>query len=119
MSGTGNDLKGTHWHVPGKVDHTAQTSSNRLVDGNGNPTKIGANTLVNGDPGDAARGIGQDNISEIPVAIPGKAYPVPRLDDDATQIRKIEDAAGTEPSPPGEAEPDTAREYEHPPFKQP
>lgn len=119
MSGTGSDPKDTHWHIPGKVEHAPELSNEVLVDGNGSPTKIGTNTLVNGEPGDDARGVGQVNISATPVRIAGKEYSAPKLDDDATQIRKIEEAAGTEPSPPGVAEPDTARDYDIPPYKQP
>lgn len=119
MSGTYNDPKDRHWHVPGKVDHSPDASRDVLIDGNGNPTKIGIETLVNGEPGDQTRGTGQVNISATPVRDPDRHYDPPRLDDDLTQIRKIEEAAGTEPSPAGRAEPQTAREYEKPPFKNP
>ena len=119
MSATGKDPKDTDWHVPGKVDHSPQDTKDVLVDGNNQPTKIGINTLVNGEPGDQTRGVGQVNISAKPVAIPGENYSPPEPDDDATQIKKIEEAAGTEPSPAGVAEPDTEREYESPPFKRP
>jgi hypothetical protein len=76
MSGTYSDPKGHERHVPGKVDHAPDPSKDVLVDGNGSPTKIGTETLMNGDPGEDTRGVGQENISAKPVGGPDKSEPI-------------------------------------------
>lgn len=89
-----------------------------LVDENANPTPISTDTVSNGDPAELLRGVGQENITAKP-ARPRPSDPPPappQLDDDVTQMKKIEDAAGTEPSPPGVAEPEGARELPKPPI---
>ena len=74
MSGTYGDPKGSKWHTPGKVDHSTHSTKDVLVDGNNNPTKIGIETLENGDAGEQSRGVGQVNISaEPPANIPSEA----------------------------------------------
>lgn len=67
MSGTYSDPKGHKWHVPGKVDHAPDPAKDVLVDGNGSPTKIGTEMLSNGSAGEDTRGVGQVNISAMPV----------------------------------------------------
>lgn len=67
MSGTYSDPKGYKRHIPGKVDHDADSAKDVLVDGNGNPTKIGAEMLSNGDAGEDTRGVDQVNISAMPM----------------------------------------------------
>lgn len=87
----------------------------------GKPTPFQANTAAKGDPAELLRGVGQENITARPAAPrPSDPPPTPpALDDDATQMKKIEDAAGTEPSPPGVAEPEGARELRRPPLADP
>lgn len=63
MSGTYSDPENHKWHIPGKVDHDADPAKDVLVDGNGNPTKIGSEILSNGAAGEDTRGVGQVNIS--------------------------------------------------------
>lgn len=67
MSGTYSDPKGHKRHIPGKVDHDADTARDVLVDGNGSPTKIGTEMLSNGAAGEDTRGVDQVNISAMPV----------------------------------------------------
>jgi len=67
MSGTYSDPKGHKRHIPGKVDHAPDLAKDVLVDGNGNPTKIGTEMLSNGAAGEDTRGVGQVNISAPPV----------------------------------------------------
>ena len=67
MSGTYSDPKGHKWHTPGKVDHDPNPPKDVLEDGNGSPTKIGTETLVNGHSGENTRGLDQVNISATPV----------------------------------------------------
>ncbi|MEN5229049.1 hypothetical protein [Brevundimonas naejangsanensis] len=86
-----------------------------------NLTPFQADTASKGDPAELLRGVGQENITARP-AKPRPSDPPPAptvLDDDATQMKKIEDAAGTEPSPPGVAEPEGARELPEPPLADP
>lgn len=88
-----------------------------LNDENGNPTQVRADTVSKGDPAELLRGVGQEDVTTRP-AKPRPSDPPPappKLDDDATQMKKIEEAAGTEPSPPGVAEPEGAREPPVPP----
>lgn len=115
MSGTGSDPeRAKNWHIPGKVDHEGQTAGPVLVDQNGSRTKSQTSTLVNGDPGDSARGVGQENITER--SFPGieKTPTGWTPDDDQTQMKKIEQAAGLEPSPEGVAEPEGAHDIPGP-----
>ncbi|ANF54062.1 hypothetical protein DA69_04475 [Brevundimonas naejangsanensis] len=87
----------------------------------GTLTPIKADAVSRGDPAELLRGVGQENIS-APLITPRPSDPPlspPKLDDDATQMKKIEDAAGTEPSPPGVAEPEGARELPRPPLADP
>lgn len=79
-----------------------------LNDENGHLTAIRAGTISKGDPAELLRGVGQENITARPMRSIAPGRP-PQLDDDTTQMRKIEDAAGTAPSPPGVAEPADAR----------
>lgn len=79
-----------------------------LNDENGDLTAIRAVTISKGDPAELLRGVGQENITARPMRSTAPGTP-PQLDDDTTQMRKIEDAAGTAPSPPGVAEPADAR----------
>ncbi len=83
-----------------------------LTDEDGKPTPFQVDTASKGDPAELLRGVGQENISARP-AKPRPSDPPPappELDDDATQMKKIEEAAGTEPSPLGVAEPEGARD---------
>jgi len=92
-----------------------------LTDEDGKPTPFQVATASKGDPAELLRGVGQENITARP-ATPRPSDPPPTppaLDDDATQMKKIEDAAGTEPSPPGVAEPEGARELPKPPLVDP
>lgn len=92
-----------------------------LTDEDGKPTPFQADTGSKGDPAELLRGVGQENITARP-AKPKPSDPPPAppvLDDDTTQMKKIEDAAGTEPSPPGVAEPEGARELPQPPLADP
>jgi len=87
----------------------------------GKPTPFQADTASKGDPAELLRGVGQENVTARP-AKPRPSDPPPTppaLDDDATQMKRIEDAAGTEPSPPGVAEPEGARELPKPPLADP
>lgn len=92
-----------------------------ITDEDGKPTPFQADTAAKGDPAELLRGVGQENITARP-AKPRPSDPPPTppaLDKDATQMKKIEDAAGTEPSPPGVAEPEGARELPKPPLADP
>ena len=91
------------------------------TDKDGKPTPSQVATASKGDPAELLRGVGQENITARP-AKPRPSDPPPAppvLDDDTTQMKKIEDAAGTEPSPPGVAEPEGARELPKPPLADP
>jgi len=92
-----------------------------LTDEDGNLTPFQADTASKGDPAELLRGVGQENISARPAKPrPSDPHPVPpELDDDATQMKKIEEAAGTGPSPSGVAEPEGARELPRPPLANP
>nr|WP_312990596.1 hypothetical protein [Brevundimonas diminuta] len=87
----------------------------------GNLTPVNAASVSKGDPAELLRGVGQENISARPAKPkPSDPSPAPpELYDDATQMKKIEDAAGTEPSPPGVIEPEGARELPRPPLLDP
>jgi|GEM_PF-1912142 len=65
MSGTYSDPKGHKREIPGKVDHDADPAKDVLVDGNGNPTKIGTEMLSNGTAGEDTRGVDQVNLSAM------------------------------------------------------
>ncbi|HAC01409.1 MAG TPA: hypothetical protein DCF67_07990 [Brevundimonas sp.] len=100
---------------------TRRAPPDDLNNEDGHPTPVQADTASKGDPAELLRGVGQENISARP-AKPKPSDPPPtppKLDDDATQMKKIEDAAGTEPSPPGVAEPEGARELPPPPLADP
>ncbi len=100
---------------------TPRDPSDHLNNENRCRTQVKADTASKGDPAELLRGVGQENISARP-AKPRPSDPPPtppKLDDDATQMKKIEDAAGTEPSPPGVAEPKGARELPRPPLADP
>jgi len=89
MPGTYCDPKGHKWHVPGKVDHDADPSQEVLVDGNGRATKIGTDSLQNGDSGESSRGLDQVNISAMSV---GHTHP------SASQIQHDHNEMGSEAS---------------------
>ncbi|WP_415289149.1 hypothetical protein RSD66_04365 [Brevundimonas sp. S1H14] len=100
---------------------TPREPPDHLNNKDGDLTGVKAGTASKGDPAELLRGVGQENISARP-ARPRPSDPtpaLPKLDDDATQMKKIEDAAGTEPSPPGVAEPEGARELPRPPLADP
>nr|WP_312446793.1 hypothetical protein [Brevundimonas naejangsanensis] len=103
------------------MDETPRNPPAHLTDGDGKPTPFQADTASKGDPAELLRGVGQENISARPAKPrPSDPHPVPpELDDDATQMKKIEEAAGTEPSPPGVTEPEGARGLPRPPFSDP
>lgn len=92
-----------------------------LVDENGNPTPISTETVSKGDPAELLRGVGQENITARP-AKPRPSDPPPappKLDDDATQMKKIEEAAGLAPGRPGDLEAKDARSLPIPPVANP
>nr|WP_303705235.1 hypothetical protein [Brevundimonas naejangsanensis] len=100
---------------------TPRSPPDYLNNENGALTPIKADTVSMGDPAELLRGVGQENISaRLITPRPSDSPPsAPKLDDDDTQMKKIEDAAGTEPSPPGVAEPVDARELPRPPLADP
>ncbi|HAD84356.1 MAG TPA: hypothetical protein DCG71_05875 [Brevundimonas sp.] len=101
------------------MTETPRDPPEQLNNEDGDLTPVKADTVSRGDPAERLRGVGQENISARP-AKPKPSPPAPpELDDDATQMKKIEDAAGTEPSPPGVAEPEGARELPRPPLADP
>lgn len=103
------------------MTETPRDPPEHLNNEDGDLTPVKADTVSRGDPAERLRGVGQENISARP-ARPRLSDPPPappELDDDATQMKKIEDAASTEPSPPGVAEPEGARELPRPPLADP
>lgn len=92
-----------------------------LTDENGKPTAVRADMVSKGDPAELLRGVGQENITARPAIrrASDPDVPLPPLDDDATQMKKVEDAAGTAPSPEGVAEPRDARTPPIPPITSP
>nr|WP_312295990.1 hypothetical protein [Brevundimonas diminuta] len=103
------------------MDETPRNPPAYLTDGDGRATPFQTDTASKGDPAELLRGVGQENITTRS-AKPRPSDPPPAppvLDDHVTQMKKIEDAAGTEPSPPGVAEPEGARELPRPPLADP
>jgi len=100
---------------------TPHDPPDRLNNEDGALTAVAAETASKGDAAEQLRGVGQENISARPAKLkPSDPRPAPPpLDDDATQMKKIEDAAGLEPSPPGIAEPKDARQLPRPPLADP
>lgn len=92
-----------------------------LTDENGNTTEIHSDTISKGFEQELHRGEGQDNISARPAKrrASDPAITLPPLDDDATQMKKIEEAAGLAPGRPGDLEDKDARTLPTPPIVNP
>lgn len=102
--------------------NSAQTpGADYLTDENGNTTAIRSDTISKGFEQELHRGEGQDNISARPAKrrASDPEITLPPLDDDATQMKKIEEAAGLAPGRPGDLEEKDARTLPTPPIVKP